>query len=242
MLAGPVVLARRLLERFVPRGALTLAILSLTYFGMGLIRNRVFANAFGAGPDLDAYSAAFRIPEIALDILVASGLSAPFVPIFSRLREDPDGARRAERFGRTVLTFAITVTSVAMGVLFVLTPWIAERVFTSFDAPTRDLYVELFRINCLAQVLFAGSIALGEVLVANRRFLFMASPRSCTRAGSSLAPFSSARRWGSGDRGSGRSRAPWPILGSGPPGRSGPASGSVRRSRSGQPSSASSSG
>ena len=172
MLVGPVVLARRLVERFVPRGALTLAILSLAYFGMGVIRNRVFATTFGAGPELDAYNAAFRIPEIALDILVASGLSAPFVPIFSRLREDPDGELRAGAFGRTVLTFAIALMAITMGVLIVLAPWIADSVFTSFDAPTRALYVELFRINCLAQVIFAGSIALGEVLVANRRFLF----------------------------------------------------------------------
>jgi putative peptidoglycan lipid II flippase len=172
MLAGPIALARRLIERFVPRGALTLAILSLAYFGMGLIRNRVFASAFGAGPELDAYNAAFRIPEIALDILVASGLSAPFVPIFSRLREDGDGDARAGAFGRTVLTFAVAVMAIAMGVLFVAAPWIGDTVFPSFEAPTRALYVELLRINCLAQVLFAGSVALGEVLVANRRFLF----------------------------------------------------------------------
>lgn len=171
MPAGPVHLARRLVERFVPRGAITLAILSLAYFAMGLIRNRVFANVFGAGPELDAYNAAFRIPEIALDILVASGLSAPFVPIFSRLRGEPGGGPRAEAFGRTVLTAAIVVMAVTMSVLFVLAPWIAGAVFGSFDDSTRALYVELFRINCLAQVLFAGSIALGEVLVANRRFL-----------------------------------------------------------------------
>ncbi len=163
---------RRLLERFVPGGAITLAILSLGYFGMGLIRNRVFANAFGAGPELDAYNAAFRIPEIALDILVASGLSAPFVPIFSRLREEPDGSGRAEVFGQTVLTAAIGVTAITMAVLFVAAPWVAETVFSSFDPPTRGLYVDLLRINCLAQIVFAGSIALGEVLVANRRFLF----------------------------------------------------------------------
>jgi putative peptidoglycan lipid II flippase len=163
---------RRLLERFVPGGAITLAILSLGYFGMGLIRNRVFANAFGAGAELDAYNAAFRIPEIALDILVASGLSAPFVPIFSRLREDPDGGHRAEAFGQTVLTAAIGVMAVAMAVLFVAAPWVAEAVFSSFNPSTRALYVDLLRINCLAQIVFAGSIALGEVLVANRRFLF----------------------------------------------------------------------
>ena len=76
---------RDLLVRFVPRGALTLSVLSLGYFAAGIIRNRVFAAEFGTSAELDAYNAAFRLPEIALDILVGAGLSAPFVPIFSRL-------------------------------------------------------------------------------------------------------------------------------------------------------------
>src|SRR5215468_8677820 len=76
---------RLLIDRFVPRGALLLSVLSLGYFAAGIVRNRVFAAEFGIGPELDAYNAAFRIPEIALDILVGAGLSAPFVPIFSRL-------------------------------------------------------------------------------------------------------------------------------------------------------------
>jgi len=141
---------------------------------MGLVRNRLFAMTFGAGPELDAYNAAFRIPEIALDILVASGLSAPFVPIFMRLREGPEGEHRAETFGRTVLTAAVLVMAVTMTALLVAGPWIAENVFGDFSPSTRTLYVELFRINCLAQVMFAASITLGEVLVAHRRFLFYA--------------------------------------------------------------------
>lgn len=174
MLAGPARLARSLIDRAFPRGAVTLSILSLGYFGMGLIRNRVFANAFGAGPELDAYNAAFRIPEIALDILVASGLSAPFVPIFIRLQEGPDDDRRAEAFGRTVLTVAVAVMTVTMGALFLLGPWFAETVFRDFDPRTRALYIDLLRINSLAQILFAASITLGEILVAHRRFLFYA--------------------------------------------------------------------
>jgi putative peptidoglycan lipid II flippase len=174
MSAGSIALARRLIDRVIPRGALTLSILSLGYFGMGLVRNRVFANTFGAGAELDAYNAAFRIPEIALDILVASGLSAPFVPIFLRLREGPGGARQAEVFGRTVLTVAVTVMAITLGLLFLAGPWLADTVWRDFDPPTRALYVDLFRINCVAQVLFAASITLGEVLVANRRFFFYA--------------------------------------------------------------------
>ena len=76
------------IDRVFPRGALVLTFLSLGYFAMGIVRNRVFANTYGAGAELDAYNAAFRIPEIALDVLVAAGLTAPFVPIFSSLRHD----------------------------------------------------------------------------------------------------------------------------------------------------------
>ena len=72
------------LDRFVPRGAIVLSVLSFAYFAMGIVRNRVFANTYGAGAELDAYNAAFRIPEIALDVLVAAGLTAPFVPIFTQ--------------------------------------------------------------------------------------------------------------------------------------------------------------
>ena len=61
---------------------------------MGIVRNRVFANTYGAGAELDAYNAAFRIPEIALDVLVAAGLTAPFVPIYSSLRQTAGATSR----------------------------------------------------------------------------------------------------------------------------------------------------
>ena len=93
VLARPIGWVRGLVDLVFPRGAVVLSVLSLGYFAMGLIRNRVFANTFGAGAELDAYNAAFRIPEIALDVLVAAGLTAPFVPIFTSLRRT-DEARR----------------------------------------------------------------------------------------------------------------------------------------------------
>jgi putative peptidoglycan lipid II flippase len=168
---------RRLLDRLVPRGALILSVLSLGYFAAGIVRNRVLAAEFGIGAELDAYNAAFRIPEIALDILVGAGLSAPFVPIFVRLlagtsdgRSDADAAR-AEAFGQSVLTAALGAIVIALIGLFVAAPWVADTVWSSFDPPTRALYVDLVRINCLGQVLFALSMGLGEVLVARRRFL-----------------------------------------------------------------------
>src|SRR6476646_2289627 len=141
---------RALVARVVPRGAIVLSLLSLGYFAAGIIRNRVFAAEFGISAELDAYNAAFRLPEIALDILVGAGLSAPFVPIFSRLLlGDASAAHRAEPFGQSVLTAAVAAISVALVVLFFAAPWIADTVWSGFDAPTRALYVELLRINCI---------------------------------------------------------------------------------------------
>ena len=165
-------LVRTLIDRIFPRGALILSVLSFAYFVAGIVRNRIFANTFGAGPELDAYNAAFRIPEIALDVLVAAGLTAPFVPIYTALRHDDEGA--ANTFGRTVLTAAVLVMTIAVVAIFLAAPWLATQIGAGFDASTRELYIELVRINCLAQILFAASICLGEVLVAHRRFLFYA--------------------------------------------------------------------
>ncbi len=168
---GIIALVRRLIDIVFPRGALVLSFLSLGYFAMGLVRNRVFANTFGAGFELDAYNAAFRIPEIALDVLVAAGLTAPFVPIFTSLRRTDETA--ANTFGRTVLTGAVGVMLVASSLIAIFAPWLADA-FSGFDDATRSLYVELLRINCLAQILFAASFAIGEILVANRKFVFYA--------------------------------------------------------------------
>jgi putative peptidoglycan lipid II flippase len=140
---------------------------------MGIVRNRVFANTYGAGAELDAYNAAFRIPEIALDVLVAAGLTAPFVPIYSSLRQADDD-EPANEFGRTVLTAATAVMALAGVVIFAVAPWLGGVVGAGFDAPSRDLYVGLLRINCLALVLFGASMALGEILVAHRRFVLYA--------------------------------------------------------------------
>ena len=158
-------------DRLVPRGALILSVLSFGYFAMGVLRNRVFANTFGAGTELDAYYAAFRLPEIALDVLVAAGLTAPFVPDL----HDPSPRRPVRR--RTVRADRPDRGDRPHDrrQCHDLRPGAMDRRTRSpgFDGPTRALYVDLLRINCFAQVLFAASFALGEILVAHRRFVFV---------------------------------------------------------------------
>ena len=166
-------MARTWFDRLLPRGAILLAVLTFGGYAMGLVRDRIFARTFGAGTELDAYNAAFVLPELALDVLVAGGLAAPFVPIFLGLRESGGGDGAAHEFGQTILTLAVLVMAIASAVLFVLAPFTVSVIAPGFQATAeRELYTGLFRVMCVTPVIFAASIALGEVLVADRRFLF----------------------------------------------------------------------
>ena len=58
-------------------------------------------------------------------------------------------------------------------VLFIFAPLtVGPRGARTSMPRTRELYIDLFRVMCFTQVLFAGSMALGEVLIAERRFFF----------------------------------------------------------------------
>ena len=163
---------RARVARVLPQGAILLAVLTFAAYAAGLVRDRIFARTYGAGPELDAYNAAFVLPELLLDVLVAAGLTAPFIPVFATLRRDaPDDATP---FAQTVLTLAVLVMGATSVILFIVAPATVKLIAPGFDAATSELYLELFRLMLITPILFAASITLGEVLVAERRFLFYA--------------------------------------------------------------------
>lgn len=161
---------REIIGRFLPQGALLLSVLTFASYAMGLVRDRAFARTFGAGAELDVYNAAFVLPELTLDVLIASGLAAPFIPIFLGLKRGDEGA--AERFAQTILTLAVVVMGLAALVLFVFAPQTTAFIAPGFDATQQALYVSLFRVMLVTPIIFAASITLGEILIAERRFLF----------------------------------------------------------------------
>ena len=162
---------RRFVGRFLPEGAAVLSVLIFGSYVMGLVRDRIFARTFGAGSDLDAYNAAFVLPELLLDVLVEAGLAAPFFPIFLGLRSRVDGGE-ADRFARTILTGAVTVMGVAAAVMFIFAEATTSLIAPGFAGSQRDLYVSLFRVMLVTPILFAASLTLGQVLLAEQRFLW----------------------------------------------------------------------
>jgi putative peptidoglycan lipid II flippase len=160
------------IARFLPEGAAILSALIFGSYVMGLVRDRIFAGTFGAGSDLDAYNAAFVLPELLFDVLVEAGLAAAFIPIFVRLRATHDDQEAANRFGRSVLTLGVAVMGIGSVVLFAFAEAFTSWVAPGFASEQRELYIDLFRVMLVTQVLFAASLTLGQVLLAEQRFFW----------------------------------------------------------------------
>jgi putative peptidoglycan lipid II flippase len=158
--------------RYLPSGAMVVAVLYFGSYVVGLVRERILAGTFGAGRELDAYNAAFQLPELFFDVLVEAGLAAAFIPIFARLRATDEGTAAADRFARTVLTLAVAIMGVGSVLLFVLAEATTELIAPGFSGRQRQLYLDLFRVMLATQVLFAASLTLGQVLLAEQRFFW----------------------------------------------------------------------
>jgi putative peptidoglycan lipid II flippase len=86
---------------------------------LGLAREIVLAAVFGAGNEMDAFSVAFRIPNLTRDLFAEGAMSAAFVPTFTT-HLATSGKDHAWRLANNVLTVLLLSTGaiVVLGVLF----------------------------------------------------------------------------------------------------------------------------
>ncbi len=127
-------------------GAATLVtVLGLAATVLGFVRSIVMSSMFGLGKDLDAYNAAFTIPDFIYQILVGGALSTALIPIFSGYiangEEDGEGRRMANSVLNLVIVFAIVLC--LLGEFF--TPQIMH-LLVQFDGETFDLSIQMTRI------------------------------------------------------------------------------------------------
>jgi len=86
---------------------------------LGLVREMVFANFFGAGFLNDAYQVAFRIPNVLRDLFAEGALSAAFVKVFTDYQINKS-EKEAWRLASLVLNALAVVLSVItlLGIIF----------------------------------------------------------------------------------------------------------------------------
>ncbi len=136
----------------------------------GLVRQRVFAHYFGLGPDADAFSAAFRIPNFLQNLFGEGALSASLIPVYASLVSRGEN-RKADRVAGAVLSLLALVVSalVLAGVLG--TPVLISLIAPGFAGAKRELTIQLVRILFPGAGLLVLSAWCLGVLNSHRRFL-----------------------------------------------------------------------
>ena len=125
---------------------------------LGYVRGSIMAAVFGLSAQLDAFYAAFRLPDLMFQLVAAGALSAALVPIISSLLAT-DEQRRAWRVVSTVATLVLVALLVLSVVFFLAAPAIVPLI-TDFEGEQLEQTIQLTRIMLVSPILLAlGAVA-----------------------------------------------------------------------------------
>lgn len=165
----PVLFVKKLWS-FMPKGSTSLVLLSAASYVAGLFRDRILAHTFGASRALDAYSAAFLLPDFLFNLLVASGIAAAVVPLVHELLQKDE--QKVNAYMSTVLTLSVMVMGAASILFLLFANWLAVLVAPGFSHEDQLMVASMMRLLAFSPILFAASNALGALSVAKQRFVW----------------------------------------------------------------------
>ena len=136
---------------------------------LGLVRDRLLAGHFGAGPELDVYFAAFRIPDFIYGILIMGGIAAVFLPVFSEYFKKDEG--EAWQLTNNILNCFLILLIFICGILAIFAPWLVNLITPGFGPEQKALAAALTRIMFLSPIFLGLSSIFSGVLHYFNRFL-----------------------------------------------------------------------
>ncbi len=150
---------------------------------LGLLRERLLLANFGVGAEVDAYKAAFAVPDFMFFLLVSGALSVTFIPVFTE-RMVKGNRKSAWELSASLLNFMAIIT----GVVSLLIIIFAQPLLEYFVAPglsdaATSQAVIMMRIIALNPFLFSISSVLTSVQQATGRFFFYAMAPSVYNLG-----------------------------------------------------------
>jgi putative peptidoglycan lipid II flippase len=138
---------------------------------VGLVREMVFPAMFGAGKVLDAYYAAFQLPNLLRDLFAEGALSTAFTALFTRTW-DKEGEAPAWQLANLTLSAMVFVLGLIAIAGIVAAPFIVQATNFGFHAiPGKfELTVSLTRV--MFPFIVFVSLAAAVMGMLNSRFVF----------------------------------------------------------------------
>lgn len=185
-------------SKTITSAALLLGAASLASKFLGMFRDRALAGVFGAGDTLDAYYAAFRLPDMLYGLLILGALSAGFIPIFTEyLMRDKEGAEEDAWRLTNELLGILGIALVALTSIFIVfAPKIVPAITPGFHGAKLDLTIHLSQIMFVSTLLLGFSAVLGGVLQGTKRFFAFAVAPIFYNIGIIIGALVFVRFWG----------------------------------------------
>lgn len=141
---------------------------------IGLARQAIIGHAFGTGSELDAYYAAFNVPDLLFTLISGGALATAFLPVLATYLAQDDRIA-AWRLVSTVINAAFALTLLIAIIVAVLAPALVRTlVAPGFTPENQVLTANLMRLILISTVIFAVSGLLMTVLHAHQHFLLPA--------------------------------------------------------------------
>lgn len=137
----------------------------------GFLRDMVTAHLFGAGAAFDAFSVAFRIPNLMRRLFAEGSFSQAFVPVLSEYQKN----RSREEIHQFINAVAGTLGFILLGVTIVgvvFAPWIIRLFAPGFETQGArfDMAVTMLRITFPYLFLISLTAFAGAILNTYSRF------------------------------------------------------------------------
>ena len=155
--------------RVLVTASLILTVAALASRLLGWIRLLVIGSQFGASRELDAYFAAFRIPDAIFQLVVAGALSAALIPVFASYRAR-DQDREAWQLASSVINLVLIALAGLSLVMAIFAPFFVPIVAPGFDAPTTELTIRMTRVMLISPVLIGMGAVVTGILNSYQQF------------------------------------------------------------------------
>ena len=139
---------------------------------LGLLRDRLLAHSFGAGPTLDVYYAAFRIPDLIVASVASIVSLSVLIPFLAdKIEREPDDSRP---FISRIFSFYLILVLAVSFVVYFAVPLLSSYLFPGFSPEAQARWVLMTRIFLLSPVFFGLSNLFASVTQVFRKFFIYA--------------------------------------------------------------------
>ncbi len=159
------------------QAALLLGIFTLCSQILGLLRDRSIAHVIGPSSELDAYYAAFRIPDLIFISVASLASITVLIPFLVSKMPQEKVTAEARKFLDDVFTVFFAVMAVVSIIAFILMPYLAHFIAPGFTPEMQIKVIQLSRIMLLSPILMGLSNLFGTVTQIFRKFfIYSLSP------------------------------------------------------------------